>query len=418
MENKGIGGSQTQLRTKIISIVALIAVAAFVLPTASIQAFPSKTQDCSRCHGPSAGTYYDDIMSIAVSKSTLAPGENYIVGIDIVIQTGAGAGETGYAIQDLGSSVWVAVSSTAVQTHYDQTLAAPATLGTYNYRVWGVSGPANSDGKTDYDDYSITVAAANNAPSVTALTNKAINAGDATTFTAAATDPDGDTLRFTWSFGDGPALVVGNGVSHTYAKAGAYTFTVYVDDLHGHNISSSATVSVAFNLNIVAGWNLVGIPLVGYGYKASTLGLSTGDIISTWDMATQTYKTSYIVGISPPVSDFTIQPSLGYWVYATAAKTLHLFGTIPASASVTITLPSGGGWALLSYVGVNSVLHAGDIPAKYSGPAPSTVVKWTPTTHTYTTYVVGLPMNNFLLDPGMGFWVYFTAGGILTYIPS
>jgi len=284
--------------------------------------------------------------------------------------------------------------------------------------VWGVSGPANSDGKTDYDDYSIVVAAANGAPILTPLSNIAVNAGASATFSAAASDPDGDALRYTWTFGDGSAAVVGNGVSHTYAKAGAYAFTVYVDDLHAHNVSSSATASVAFNLNLVAGWNQIGIPLVGYGYKASTLGLNTGDIIVSWDMATQSYKTSYIVGISPLVNDFTIQPSMGYWIYSGTAKTLHLFGVIPASVSVAITVPAAGGWALLSIVGVNSVLHAGDISSKYTGPAPSTVVKWNPTTKTYTTYVVGLPMNNFLLDPGMGFWVYFAGNGTLTYNPS
>lgn len=310
------------------------------------------------------------------------------------------------------------MASPALQSHYDQSMSAPTTPGTYSYRVWGESGPATSDGKTDYDDYTITVSApTNGAPIVTPLSNKAVNSGAPTTFTATATDPDGDTLRYTWNFGDGTAAVVGNSISHTYAKAGTYTFTVYVDDLHAHNVSSSATASVAFNLNLVVGWNLIGVPLVGYGYKASTLGLSTNDVVVRWDMTTQSYKSTYIVGVSPSISDFTIDPSMGYWIYTNSAKTLHLFGSIPASVTVPITVPATGGWALLSLVGVNSVLHAGDVQSKFSGSTLTTVVMWNSATKIYTTYVVGVPMNNFWLDPGMGFWVYFSGSGTLTYTP-
>jgi len=43
------------------------------------------------------------------------------------------------------------------------------------------------------------------------------------------------------------------------------------------------------------------------------------------------------------------------------------------------------------------------------------VVMWNSATKVYTTYIAGLPMNNFWLDPGMGFWVYFMGSGTLTY---
>jgi hypothetical protein len=399
-----------------ISVVALIAIAAFVIPTTPNLAYPNKVQDCSRCHGPSSGTYYDDIMSIAISKTTLSTGEGYTVGIDIVIQTDITKRETGYAIEDLGSGAFVAyLDSTVVQSHFDQEMTAPSVAGTYNYRVWGESGPATSDGKTDYDDYTITVSVPSNGPpTLTPLSNRQVNAGASSPFSASATDPDGDGLRYTWSFGDGTALVVGNPVSHTYAKAGTYTYRVYVDDLHAHNVTSSAAASVAFNLNLVAGWNLIGVPLVGYGYRASTLGLGPGDQVIAWDSATQTYK-PYISGL--PVNDFDIVPSSGYWIYTSSAKTLHLFGTVPTTASATITVPAGGGWALLSLVGVNSVLHASDLSSRFTGGTPTTVVMWNAAPQTYTTHITGLPMNNFALDPGMGFWVYFSGSGVLSYTP-
>jgi len=398
-----------------ISVIALLAVAAFLIPTAPNLAYPNKVQDCSRCHGPSSGTYYEDILSITVSKTVLTTGESYVVGMDIVIQTGLTKKDTGYAIEDLGTGTFVAyLDATAVQSHYDQTMNAPSTAGTYAYRVWGESGPATSDGKTDYDDYSITVAAPSNGPpTVTQLTNIQVNAGASRSFSASATDPDGDGLRYTWNFGDGTALVVGNPVSHTYTKAGTYTYRVYVDDLHLHNVTSSATASVAFNLNLVAGWNLIGVPLIGYGYKASTLGLSANDQVIAWDSVTQTYKT-FVVGL--PLNDFDIVAGSGYWVHTSSAKTLHLFGTIPTTVTTTITVPTGGGWALLSLVGVNSVLHASNLAAKFSVPSGVTaIVAWDSLTASYKTYVPGLPLNDFALDPGMGFWVHFSSGGVLTY---
>lgn len=403
-------------RTKLMSIIAVIAAVAFVMPTAT-NAYPNKVQDCSRCHGPSSGTYYEDIMSITVSKTTLTPGENYVVGIDIVIQTGLTKKETGYAIEDLGAGTFLAyLDPTVVQSHYDQTMTAPSSTGTYTYRVWGESGPATSDGKTDYDDYSITVAAPSNGPpTLTPLSNFQVDAGASRSFSASATDPDNDALRYTWSFGDGSALSVGNPVSHTYAKAGTYTYTVYVDDLHAHNVSSSATASVAFILNLVTGWNLVGVPLTGYGYRASTLGLLPGDIVVAWNMAAQSYRGSYIIGISPTIMDFDIQPGLGYWIYSGTARTLHLFGTIPTTVSLTITVPAGGGWALLSIVGVNSVFHASDVSTLISGTTLVTLVKWNAGTQSFASYIPGQPMNNFWLDPGMGFWAYFSGSGVLTY---
>jgi hypothetical protein len=61
-------------RRKVISVVAVLATLAFVMPSAINGAFPDKVQDCSRCHGPLEGTYFEDTMSISVSKTVLQPG--------------------------------------------------------------------------------------------------------------------------------------------------------------------------------------------------------------------------------------------------------------------------------------------------------------------------------------------------------
>jgi hypothetical protein len=362
-------------------------------------------------------------MSITVSKTVLQPGEVYTVGIDLVIQTGLSKKETGYAIEDLATSTFpVWLDATAVQSHYDQAMTAPSTPGIYTYRVWGESGPATSDGKTDFDDYTITVeqVPVNRAPTVAPLANASGAAKMAMNFVASATDLDGDILTYTWSFGDGTAPQVGSAVSHTYLAAGLYTFTVSVDDAHSHNVTASASANVTgpFVLSLVTGWNFVSLPLVGYGYKASTLGLTNGDTVAKWNPATRMYQ-SHIVGV--PVNDFTIDPSTGYWINVpSGTRTLTLYGNVPnTTQSKTITVPAGGGWAIIGFASLKTTWHARDVPAMYSiANNITTVARYNPATMSYTSWLSTIPtLNNFLLVPGQAYWILVGASGTLTYTP-
>jgi PKD repeat protein len=66
------------------------------------------------------------------------------------------------------------------------------------------------------------------------------------TFTAAASDPDGDALFYNWNFGDG-ATASGASETHGYAASGTYTGTVTVSDATGATVSSSVLISVNAN---------------------------------------------------------------------------------------------------------------------------------------------------------------------------
>lgn len=63
-----------------------------------------------------------------------------------------------------------------------------------------------------------------------------------TTLSASATDPEGASLTYTWSFGDGSPSATGASVPHTYTSSGTFTAQVVVSD--GTNTISCGTVPV------------------------------------------------------------------------------------------------------------------------------------------------------------------------------
>ncbi len=262
----------------------------------------------------------------------------------------------------------------------------------------------------------------NGPPVVTPLTPLTGWAGSIVWFSATATDPDGDALRYTWDFGDGSPKSVSQTVSHVYAYAGFYNFTVHVDDLtglDGHNVSSTAQANIAFNLYLAAGWSLISVPYAGY--RASTIGLPYGDMMVGWDSGRQKYNTTYIAGVSPPTYDFPLIPGAGYWVWSPAAKMLHIFGTLPPMPYVfEFTVPATGGWVLFGPVAIKHLHRASDIPGMYhssNGPGyVRLVAAYDTAAEIYKIWMPGVPsLNNFLLIPGQGYEVFVTASGSLTW---
>ena len=62
---------------------------------------------------------------------------------------------------------------------------------------------------------------------------------------AESTDPDNDIAAYRWEFGDGTTQSTASIVSHTYVTPGAYTATLTVFDMAGHQSSATIQVSVA-----------------------------------------------------------------------------------------------------------------------------------------------------------------------------
>jgi probable HAF family extracellular repeat protein len=62
---------------------------------------------------------------------------------------------------------------------------------------------------------------------------------------AGSTDPDGDTLIFSWSFGDNTPAAAGASVTHEYDDWGSYTVTLTARDAYGLSSSVAYAVTIA-----------------------------------------------------------------------------------------------------------------------------------------------------------------------------
>ena len=88
----------------------------------------------------------------------------------------------------------------------------------------------------------------NQSPTVTASRTPTgnVRVGVPIAFTAAASDPDGDTLTYLWDFGDGTTSTEQN-PTKSYLAAATRTARVTVDDGHGGTASSQLTIVVQAN---------------------------------------------------------------------------------------------------------------------------------------------------------------------------
>jgi ABC-type transport system substrate-binding protein/PKD repeat protein len=118
-----------------------------------------------------------------------------------------------------------------------------ATSGEYQFTVYV------DDGYNHNESESAT-AYITSAPVVEPLWEIDVKEGVSKQFVAHATDADEDVLTYTWDFGDGTDLVVGEVASHTYEVTGVerdLTYTLWVDDdsgVAGHNVSVSAPIHI------------------------------------------------------------------------------------------------------------------------------------------------------------------------------
>src|SRR5204863_10057094 len=73
----------------------------------------------------------------------------------------------------------------------------------------------------------------------------AADEGTIVSFTATASDADGDALTYDWNFGDGSPHASTAAATHKYEDNGTHTVTLLVTDARGASSSSTTTATIA-----------------------------------------------------------------------------------------------------------------------------------------------------------------------------
>ena len=198
---------------------------------------------------------------------------------------------------------------------------------------------------------------ANTAP--TARITNAACSGLTCSFTGStSSDPDSDTLLYSWSFGDNTTSTATN-PSHTYATAGSKTVTLTVDDQHGHTDSATTTVSPTAPAN--------GSP------TARITNASCTDLTCSFSGATSSDPENEALTYSWSWGDGTaagtgVTPSHTYGSAGSKTVTLTVTDTKgntgTATTTVNPTAPGGPGVTKITFVGAETDTdRTTDVPA-------------------------------------------------------
>lgn len=277
--------------------------------------------------------------------------------------------------------------------------------------VFAVSVFVNTSGglRTGQSTVTVTVYQHVQASFTTSLMNAVVPANE--TFSNTSSYGYG-VYNLTWNFGDGNTSFSAVPPYQIYYKPGIYTVTLAVRDALGYSstVSESFTVwgSASFTIQLAAGWNLVGDPLVQNSYTLYELSYLLGSSFVSMQMLSGGVPTNYSLSTPTNVNNSVVlAPGYGLWVDLSLARSLTLYGNDSASlANVAL----GGGWTGVGW-SVTASENASSLAASLTGCTAISI--WDANSQSWDTYIVGFSPSvyDFTVTQGMGVYVWTPSSG-------
>ncbi len=335
------------------TFVVLVIAAAALLAAAvagSASATPSRNTVCTDCHsGTASGT-----VTATPSTTTPAAGAAYTVAISIGLTS---SGNTGYHIAQTDAAgtttTWMTVyGGPASQTSWTANMTAPATPGTYYYKVWCVKGLNNSSGQAKSATYSITVPASVPTAALISLTPNHAQTG-ASVVIAGTNLGSGGTVRFggtaasttAWSAtsvtATVPASLAAGATTATVTPTGGAASNALAFTVDAAAAPTAALISLTPNHAqtgasvVIAGTNLGSGGTVRFGTTAaSTTAWSATSVTATVPASLAAGASS--VTLTP--TGGAASSALAFTVDAATVPTATLTSLSPTSGPVGATL--------------------------------------------------------------------------------
>jgi hypothetical protein len=170
-----------------------------------------------------------------------------------------------------------------------------------------------------------------------------------------------------------------------------------------YGVSAPAPPSGTFSLDLATGLNLISMPINDASITtaaslAAKLGPNCTEVVKF--NATQQQLQSYVPGV--PLNNFAIASGAGYFVNLNNPTSVVLTGT-GWSSPFQISLVPG-----MNLIGMpvndTAVTTASTLAAKI-GTSCQEVVNWESGKQSYVSYVTGVPLNDFAIRAGDGYFV-------------
>ena len=165
----------------------------------------------------------------------------------------------------------------------------------------------------------------------------------------------------------------------------------------GENQDRYPFVNPLISMRLSQGWNLITVPF-NNSWTAETLGKNISDcnVVSMFNASTQTFIT-HVVGA--PHDNFPVENGIGYFVYVTIDSVFVIRDV--SIASITVSIEED--WNLIGWCH-ETTTTAESLGQEING--TTVVVMFNSSTQTFLTHVVGTPHDNFIIECGMGLFIY------------